>query len=310
MRYVELFCGAGGTSCGLTAAGWHCVGAVDRDADALSTYRLNFADHPVHTLDLAAPLPPELVAPWAEALREGGALVASSPCTSFSLANRMPDAQTSALTARLADLHVRALMPEWLLFENVPRAAKSAEFATFVRILEGELGYAVRHGVVAVTDLGLPQRRQRLLLLAHRTDAGRVAAAWARLEAGLAAGAARPPTSMREAFEASGVPTPTSCMYMPCCNERHRRSVFPLDAPGPTVRGKVRPFRPGYVFHPNDATQDRARVFAMTPEHAAVLQGFPPSFRWAVSATAKAKQIGNAVPPPLARALAEAVTAA
>jgi DNA (cytosine-5)-methyltransferase 1 len=54
MRYVELFCGAGGTSCGLVGAGWECAGAADLDATALATYAANFPVASVWSLSRVA----------------------------------------------------------------------------------------------------------------------------------------------------------------------------------------------------------------------------------------------------------------
>lgn len=102
MRYVDLFCGAGGTSCGLARAGWECVGAADVDATALATYALNFPRHPTHRLDLSQPLPDAPRDEWRAALADG-ALVGSSPCTDFSTANSAPR-DRSALTVAFAHL--------------------------------------------------------------------------------------------------------------------------------------------------------------------------------------------------------------
>ena len=77
MRYVELFCGAGGTSCGLERAGWRCVGAADNSKAAIDTYSQNFS-HPSHLMDLSLPIEAEVAEEWKRELEEG-ALVASSP---------------------------------------------------------------------------------------------------------------------------------------------------------------------------------------------------------------------------------------
>ena len=301
MRYVDLFCGAGGASCGLTRAGWENVGAADWDAHALSVYALNFPDHSVHRLDLAQPLPADLVAQWRAALGDDGAVWASSPCTDFSTANLHPSGERSSLTAALAQ-HVLALAPRWFLFENVPRARNSAEFAALREAL-GAAGYATTHAVVTATGAGMAQTRKRLFLVASR-DGGCADEVLARFVASCEQHDAG---TMRACFADAGVACPAPFVYLPSCNERYRKSVFTLDGPGPTVRGYLRPFRATYPFPPRDDTHDATQVFPATLEHIAALQGFPPHFRWCGSKTARAKCIGNAVPPPLAERLARAV---
>lgn len=307
MRYVELFCGAGGTSCGLVDAGWECAGAADWDRDALAVYRRNHS-HPAHELDLSQPLPADLAAAWRAVLGEG-ALVASSPCQTFSTARRdtARGGVNAALTARLAE-HARALAPRWVIFENVARAARSDEFAALVDGLRA-LGYELAHGVVCALDAGVPQRRHRLFLLAARGEgaAARVAAAWRDLRARLCLA----PPSMRETFRAHGLDAEADHVFFAPCGRNRHKGVHALDGVAPTQRCSIRPIPPSYVFSRLDTCHDRGRIFVPTPAHAAALQGFPAAYDWAgLSNTARAKCVGNAVPPPLARLVGQAVAAA
>jgi DNA (cytosine-5)-methyltransferase 1 len=301
MRYVDLFCGAGGASCGLTRAGWENVGAVDWDERALAVYARNFPTHPVHRLDLSERLPDSLVETW-----KGTDVVwASSPCTDFSTANGGDKRRTdrSSLTATLAQ-HVLDLAPDWVCFENVPRARTQPEFAHLVDTLAAA-GYRGASAVVHAVHAGLPQTRKRLFFVATRLALD-PEAVLRRFTASLTSSR---PRTMRECFVDAGVACPTDFIYLPSCDERRRKSVFTLDGPGPTIRGYLRPFRTTYPFPPRDDTHDPHQVFAATPAHTAALQGFPPTFVWTgISKTAAARAIGNAVPPPLAHLLARAIT--
>ena len=323
--YVDLFCGCGGASVGLTRAGWRCVGAVDVSEDALAIYAANFSGHATHRIDLSTPLPVELVAEWRTELREG-VVWASSPCTGFSLATRRPRLGTRSLTLAVAD-HVAALRPRVLLFENVPIARNCDEFKTLVEALRAD-GYAVAHAVVNVlVSLGLAQTRKRLVMVARRVDEDEVArtevvrevarkAAENELEARLHQAFAHTNTgagrtelthtvcSMRACFASAGLSVPCEFIYFQTPDEKRKRSIYSLDEPGPTIRGCVRPFRPTYKFTARDATHDASRIFAAECVHMAALQGFPPEYTWIGCKTAVARSIGNAVPPPLATALA------
>lgn len=307
MKYVDLFCGAGGASTGLVRAGWECVGAVDYDEGALSIYAANHPTHPVHRLDLSQPLDSALTSEWRAALQEDGALWASSPCTDFSTAGGVNRGFRAALTATLAD-HVRAVRPMWLLFENVPRAQHSPEFANLVASLEAE-GYAVAHGVVDARGANLPQARKRLIMIASRARSTSSESAAHRAHRSFCESMAlgSPPT-MRACFASAGAACPQPYIYLQACNEKNRKSVFTVDGPAPTVRTILRPMRATYPFPPRDDTHDPSLIFAATPAHIAALQGFPPDYDWCnVPKTARARYIGNAVPPPVSEKLARVI---
>jgi hypothetical protein len=77
-----------------------------------------------------------------------------------------------------------------------------------------------------------------------------------------------------------------------------------------TVRCTYRPFRERYQFTARDSCSNRDEIVPVSTAHSAALQGFPPTYVWPAGVTARARCIGNAVPPPLARCVASAVRAA
>ena len=306
MKFVDLFCGAGGASQGIRNAGGTCAGAVDADADALIVYSRNHPDHPAHRLDLTVPLPEALACEWREALA-CGLLWASSPCQGFSAA-RHPNAASAVdsvhLTVDLA-AHLRRLLPMWFVFENVRPVAKSVEFQGLCDALVS-LRYSMRYGIVHTQNLGMTQSRKRLILIAGREATDSVVQdIWEQVHRRRG----ESPPTMRECFASTGIDCgDIDHIYIPACDAKGRRSVYSLDdTKAPTVRGMVRPFRETYVFTPRDSCHDRTRIKAITCEHNAVLQGFPPSFAWPVPQTKRARFIGNAVPPPLAQAIVPAI---
>ena len=307
--YIDLFCGCGGASVGLARAGWHCVGAVDVSERALEIYKANFPRHTTHQLDLSVPLPFDLVTQWRARLREG-VVWASSPCTGFSLATRQPRCGTRSLTLAVAD-HVATLRPRVLLFENVPRARKCDEFVALVDALRST-GYAVAHQIVDIfASLGLAQTRKRLVLVAFRiddVDTRETAEAELQVRLCKAFVPSRAGGTMRACFMKAGVAVSRDFVYFQTPDEKNKRSIYSLDEPAPTIRGCIRPFRATYAFTARDASHKAACIFAAECPHMAALQGFPSEYTWIGSKTAIAKSIGNAVPPPLASALAELVS--
>lgn len=180
---ADLFCGAGGLSLGLQAAGFHVAVGVDHDAVALATHRAHF---PGLTLqrDLSDPA----------AVREIGLLLkrlqvdliaGGPPCQPFSRAGRskirslVETGQRTAHDSR-RDLWqafleiVEIAQPRAVLVENVPDMALGDDMLvlrTLTTALE-DLGYGVHSRLLDAWRFGVPQHRQRLILvgLANQLD--------------------------------------------------------------------------------------------------------------------------------------------
>ena len=156
MRVVDLFCGLGGSSLGVTQAGHEVVGACDWCPRALQTYRLNHGDHAVR-MDMHDTTK---VLAWLRALRPD-CIVASPPCTSFSTAgcNRR-DCNLALVTARLAvDVNVRHLV-----FENVRQMLTSQSWKAARTLLEAA-GYSVAVLKLKASHFGVPQKRVRVFVV-------------------------------------------------------------------------------------------------------------------------------------------------
>ena len=80
--------------------------------------------------------------------------------------------------------------------------------------------------------------------------------------------------------------------------------VWVTERPATTLAGDPRVFQPGGHHEPGEQSQNAVRV---TIEQAAILQTFPPDYPWQGSRTAQFTQVGNAVPPVLAKAILRAL---
>lgn len=174
---VDLFCGAGGLSVGLTDAGFDVAVGVDIDETALETYA---GLHPGLTLkrDLADPQAIDEVAGVIDAA--GVDLIAGGPpCQPFSKAGaskirslvesgvRPEHDERRDLWAAFLELVLRC-QPRAVLMENVPDMAIGAD-TSIVRTIVTELeadGYAVHTAILHASEHGIPQFRQRLFLVA------------------------------------------------------------------------------------------------------------------------------------------------
>ncbi len=183
---ADLFSGAGGLSLGLEAAGYQVVLAADTDAEAVETHRHHFGglvlDWDLGDTGNVAEIG-RLVAAAGVELLAGG-----PPCQPFSKAGRSkirhrvrhglrdPRDERRDLWRSFLEV-VRVARPPAVVMENVPDMALDREMfilRAMVHELE-ELGYAVEERLVDTSRYGVPQFRQRLILVALRD---RVAFSW------------------------------------------------------------------------------------------------------------------------------------
>jgi DNA (cytosine-5)-methyltransferase 1 len=180
---ADLFSGAGGLSLGLQAAGYRVVLAVDHDPEAIETHRHHFGG-----LALDWNLrDPDKVAKVAELVAAANVqlLVGGPPCQPFSRAGRNkirhrvrnghpdPGSERRDLWQSFLEVIKRA-MPPAVIMENVPDMALDQEMfilRTMVDALE-TLGYAVEERLVDTSRYGVPQFRQRLILVGLRDGIG------------------------------------------------------------------------------------------------------------------------------------------
>ncbi|WP_280258298.1 DNA cytosine methyltransferase [Nocardia abscessus] len=161
---VGLFAGIGGLELGLARHGWHTELLCEIEPGAQGVLAARFPDVPLHadiTRLRAIPAGTELVA-------------AGFPCQDLSQAGRTAGitGTRSGLVDEVFRLVRRKRGPRWLLIENVPFMLQLGRGAAMRHITGAldELGYTWAYRVVDARAFGLPQRRQRVLMLASRTE--------------------------------------------------------------------------------------------------------------------------------------------
>lgn len=169
MNTIELFCGAGGTSLGAANAGAEIRLGLDCDADAVETFSSN---HPE-----AVPIVSGIEAvSGKDLLRKAGLkrldlLIGGPSCQGYStIGKRIADDPRNSLYSHYLRV-VEETQPRWLLFENV-RGMLATKAGGFYRHFVDELqrlGYTVLGGVVNAADYGVPQRRERVIVIGSRT---------------------------------------------------------------------------------------------------------------------------------------------
>ncbi len=169
---VDLFCGAGGLTHGLIEAGVKVVAGVDFDDACKFPYEANHPGITFHGGDVAK-LDADTVREWFGSAKVC-VLAGCAPCQPFSNyalryqkeeeGNNVEDDERWSLLNHFGRL-VEELMPDIVTMENVPTVTKHSVFENFKATLE-RLGYKVWVDVVDCAQYGLPQRRNRTVLLA------------------------------------------------------------------------------------------------------------------------------------------------
>ena len=166
----DFFCGCGGTSAGLRAAGLEIHLGIDIDAEAKRTFEVNFPEAVFLKRDVYH-LPVETLSPYI--IRDSDTLLLFSccaPCQPFSRQNKNRDTtDDEALLLYEFARFVEYYLPELIFLENVPGLQNvdggAGPFQDFLIFLKS-LGYNLDYGVIDSQDYGVPQRRRRLILIA------------------------------------------------------------------------------------------------------------------------------------------------
>lgn len=334
---IDLFAGAGGTARGLADAGFRVLAAVENDADAARTFRENHPAVRMREEDIRSVSPEDLRRSLGLERLDLTLLTACPPCQGFStLGLRGRDDERNDLVDQVWRF-AREFRPAAVLIENVPGLARDERWTKLCRQLRA-VGYGVRWWIVDAVDFGVPQRRRRLAAMAVRGSkeadlpgdlhdvlppsfarraphASEVMARAGRIErsADRLHRPRRPSPTVLERIRAipeggnhSDLPERLQLGCHKRLRDRGRRSAtgpygrIRLTGPAPTMTTRCTTVSCGRFIHP---TEDRG----ISLREAALLQSFPPDYRFAGTHESVERQIGNAVPVKLAEALGLAV---
>lgn len=163
IRVLSLFSGCGGMDFGVEAAGGHVIFSNDVLADACETLKKYFPGADIRNADIASII----------AFPNADVVVGGYPCQSFSMAgNREPekDERTSLYKQFLRVINI--VRPKYFVAENVSGLQQLSSGTFLKEQVEayGEAGYNVSHQVLNAKDYGVPQSRKRLFIVGVRKD--------------------------------------------------------------------------------------------------------------------------------------------
>jgi len=319
-RALDLFAGAGGLGYGFRTAGWRVALAIERDRDAAQTYRANHPGTPVIEADIAR-LSAKEVAELCPGLGEPHAVLAGPPCQGYSAAGaRDPDDPSNLLYRHVARV-ANGLRARLVVLENVPGLHRVNGVGFSDRILRSlRRGRNAERYELLASDFGVPQNRRRLLFLARRKDLG---AAPTVPEATHATDGNSLPTTPRLDELLRGeleVPAGTDADPLILADGRLVPNASTM-AHSQKVVAKIVEIEAGkgpisYRRLEPDIARTLVAGHRALPVHpwlhrtisvreAARIQGFPDGYVFCGPRANQPLQVANAVPPPLAAALAD-----
>jgi DNA (cytosine-5)-methyltransferase 1 len=309
-RVVEICAGAGGQSLGLEIAGFEHELAVELDPNAASTLRRNRPHWKVAEGDVASP------AVWNPGQYQGIDLLAGGvPCPPFTIAGKQLGATDERDLFAWATELCGTLKPRALLLENV-RGLSMPRFSAYRQhVLDrlAQFGYAADWRILHASDYGVPQLRPRFVLIAMRPGDFRYFT-WPRPRPEQAKTVG---DTLRDLMAARG--WPGADRWAERANDIAPTIVGGSKKHGGADLGPTRAKRAwremgvdalGVADAAPAASDPASLVPKLTTEMVARIQGWDDyEYCWEFTGrkTTTYRQIGNAFPPPVARALGDQV---
>ncbi len=334
LNFIDLFSGAGGLSCGMELAGMRCILGVDHQKHAIATFAKNHKHAETFSGDIKL-LKGKLLK---EKLKDQTVdlVVGGPPCQGFStVGTGDPDDTRNELFLEFCRI-VKITKPQYVVLENVTGmlAKKNEKILNAIISKFNKLGFTMDVKVLAANEYNVPENRKRTIMIGSRnhnkitfpktTSKNKPKTVGEALK-GLQKckkticnhdlQQARPSSRLdtkriHHIPEGKGIRyKEDNKKYLPPSlrldidwenlqERRFRQTKFKrLDRslPSPTIMTNRHTY-----FHP---TEDRY----LTQREAAAIQSFPNSFEFLGPVSSQWRQIGNAVPPILAKAIGKAI---
>ena len=333
--FIDLFSGCGGLSLGFEMSGFTGIFAIDNWKDALNTYAYNRTDANTLCGDLATLDPYKVKEEYG--ISDIDVIIGGPPCQGFSVAGkRIIEDERNKLYKAFVNF-VDCFHPHAFVMENVPNILSIGGGIVKDSIVKDfeQLGYKVSVQVITASDYGVPQNRRRAVFVGLADGRDFVFPARYMQDKITSFEAL---SDLTEESIPNGSPYPTEAksdfqLYARKCSLGvYNHEITMHNEKTKEIIAMV-PDGGNYKDLPNDLQQTRkvhiawTRLCSTKPSitidtghrhhfhykwnriptvsESARLQSFPDDFIFQCSKTSQYKQVGNAVPPLMAKAIAQ-----
>ncbi|MGY4105297.1 DNA cytosine methyltransferase [Ignavigranum ruoffiae] len=319
MNYIDLFAGAGGFTLGLERLGFNNLFSVEYDEQAALTYKQNFPSHNLIQKDIRDLTDEEIKSLISN--NNVDIVIGGPPCQGFSIAGNIGrkfiDDDRNKLFKEFVRV-VKVTQPELFIMENVAHLATHNKGRTINEITSEfeKLGYKTQYKVLNSVNFEVPQNRRRIFVVGTKNvtfEFPKESTKNIPIEEVIS------DLPSLQSGETSAIPnhnamnhTKQMLLKMSYVEEGGDRMTIPEE-----IRPKSGDVRKYIRYSRNKPsitiTGDMRKVFhyeqnrALTPRELARIQTFPDSFIFYGNSISIQQQIGNAVPPKLAIAIARSI---
>ncbi len=162
--FIDLFAGIGGIRLGFESVGGHCVFSSEFDENACKTYEANFGEHPSGDITKIA----------AKDIPDFDILLGGFPCQAFSIIGKKEGFENETCGTLFFEIEriLKEKKPKAFMLENVRNLTAHDKGNTFkvIRTHLEALGYAVYAKVLNALDYGVPQKRERIIIVGFKDN--------------------------------------------------------------------------------------------------------------------------------------------
>lgn len=162
--FIDLFAGIGGIRLGFESVGGRCIFSSEFDEDACKTYEANFGEHPAGDITKIE----------ASSIPDFDILLGGFPCQAFSIIGKKEGFANETCGTLFFEIEriLKEKKPKAFMLENVRNLTAHDNGNTFkimITHLEA-LGYHVYSSVLNALDYGVPQKRERIIIVGFLDD--------------------------------------------------------------------------------------------------------------------------------------------
>lgn len=293
LKFIDLFCGIGGFRVAMDEACIEndiipqCVFSSDIDKYCQDSYENNFGHRPAGDITKVDP----------KSIPDHDILYGGFPCQPFSIIGQMKgfDDTRGTLFFHIANI-IKEKMPKAFILENVKQLVGHNGGQTLKVIIKTlqDLGYHVQYAVLNALDYGLPQKRERVIIVGHREP---IMFSYPS--------PVRPFKPLSEILEKKIDKKHVASDYIKEKRKESHKSAYKLSIWHENKAGNICSYpyscalRAGASYNYLLVNGERR----LTPREMFRLQGFPDTYQIINNDTQARKQAGNAVPVNLVKAV-------